>query len=222
VLLSSFNAYRRVDAQPSDKPLTFDLVADPGRTVQGTLVGPDGKPVTGATGFGLLPRYTPEYGDTRRGEKVLTSEAFASVCMHWKDTCTLSFVHEGRKLMGYSVVGEKDTGPFTVLMKPWGTVTGRLVDAEGTPLAKVRVELRYPPLPAPGIRPRSQTFETDAAGRFRVDGLAPGLGHELALRVERGKGAVLSAGEALKGITVDTAEPKDLGDIRVQKAALNK
>src|SRR5262249_35025047 len=51
--LGVFNTYRRLDLAATDKPVTFDLFLDPGRTLAGPLLGPDGKPVSGATGYGL-------------------------------------------------------------------------------------------------------------------------------------------------------------------------
>jgi RNA polymerase sigma factor (sigma-70 family) len=217
VFLSAFHAYRRLDARPADKPLTFDLVADPGRTLTGTLLGPGGRPVRGARAYGLGSHYTPE-GGSRGGDERLENAAFTVTCVDPKEPCTLSFIHEGRKLIGYVVVREKDGGPLAVRMGPWGVLTGRLVDVHGKPQAGVRVRLVYPALPAPGLRPMDKDFLTDREGRFRVEGLAPGLKHELTLHPDPAAKVALSAGDKLKGLSTGAGEVKDLGDVRVKPA----
>src|SRR5262249_56482718 len=47
------NGYRVIDTDKTDEPLTFDIELTRGRTLKGALVGPDAKPVAGATAYGL-------------------------------------------------------------------------------------------------------------------------------------------------------------------------
>jgi hypothetical protein len=49
--------YRIVDTDKTDKLLTFDIELDPGRSVKGSLLDPDSRPVQGATAYGL--NYNP-------------------------------------------------------------------------------------------------------------------------------------------------------------------
>src|SRR5262249_6969301 len=164
------------DAEGTDKVLTFDLELDPGRTLEGKLVGPDGKPVTGATAFGLTYEPRSERSTSysiSRENTVLETEAFTALGLDPQQPRTLTFVHKERKLVGDAVVTGDDKGPLTVQLEPWGTLTGRLVDADGKPLAGVRVWWKAPGLPAPGLRPADQIVETDRDGRFRVEGLVP-------------------------------------------------
>jgi hypothetical protein len=102
-----------------------------------------------------------------------------------------------------------------VRLQRWGAVTGRLVGPDGKGLAGVRVRLTYPELPNPGMRPPDGDVATNGEGRFRVEGLLPGLAHELTLDGAKLR-AALSAGDRLKGLSAGAGEVKDLGDVRVK------
>ena len=172
--------YRRIDSKETDKPLVFDIVFDPGRTLKGTLVDPEGRPVRGATAWGLSLGHTPT-GTTRHGEQTLQTEEFTVTGLDREQPCTLTFMHRQRKLIGQTTVRPNDKSPLTVRLQPSGTVTGRLLDAGGKPLTGVKVYLKYPHTPDSGMRPPDQEFAVDRDGRFRVEALLPDLEHELTL-----------------------------------------
>jgi RNA polymerase sigma factor (sigma-70 family) len=221
--------YRRIDTQKTDRPLVFDIPLDPGRTLEGSLVDAEGRPVRGATAWGLKLGNTPR-GAARTGEQILETEAFTANGLDRHQPCTLSFLHRGRKLIGQAAVRPEDKGPLTVRLQPWGTLTGRLVDAEGKPLAGVTIHLEYPNSPDAGMRPPLQAFSTGRDGRFRVEGLLPGLEHALILAGEAPKvrsglpvpgrefeKEARSAGKRLQGLSARSGEVKDLGDIPVKQ-----
>ena len=52
-------------------------------------------------------------------------------------------------------------------------------------------------------------IKTDASGRFRVEGLAPGLKYELQVL---GNGGFFGA--VFKGLTIKAGESRDLGDVK--------
>jgi RNA polymerase sigma factor (sigma-70 family) len=200
------NGYRRIDPDPAkDGELTFDIAFTRGRSVKGKLIGPDGKPVTGATAHGHAKK------------EGLASDTFTAAGLYPGEARTLSFVHAGHKLVGHVVVRGTEKGPLTVRMQPWGTLTGRLVDADGKPHSGVKVRLHYPTLPPPGMQPWDKPAETDRDGRFRVEGLLPGLRHELSL-----EGATVLDGKALKGLSTSAGEVKDVGTIRVKVTPAKK
>jgi hypothetical protein len=219
--------YRVIDSTKTDKPLVFDIELDTGRKLKGTLLGPDGKPVTGATAHGLNYNhgnlglgYTPSQED-----RLLKKAAFTVLRLQAGTPRTVSFVHKERKLVGYVVLSGKEKGRITVRLQPWGVVTGRLVDADGKPLpadTRIRVGWRYRSLPAPGMRPADPVATSDAEGRFRLEGLLPGPKFGLVLTPGKAKGkgegpgkVQVASPEALKGLSLDPGEVKDLGDIRV-------
>jgi len=222
-------AYRVIDTKETDKPLVFEIELDPGRTLTGTLIGPERKPVNGATAHGLnynafnlrnLP-YKPEWEN-----ESLATDVFSVRRLESQTARTVSFVHKDRKLIGHLVLHGDEEGPLEVQLNRWGTVTGRLLDGQGKPLKDVSVELQYPVLPAPGMRPWDEVVQTDADGRFRVEGLAPGLKHELALertsqtsaKDDKEDVVTYSADDRLTALSVPAGEIKDLGDIRVNTA----
>src|SRR5258706_224906 len=61
--------------------------------------------------------------------------------------------------------------PVTVKLEPCGSASGRIVDGDGQPLVGFKFGL--------GGWGGSQHATTDKDGRFRVEGLIPGMSHEL-------------------------------------------
>jgi hypothetical protein len=209
------HGYRRIDYAENTKEQTFDILFDSGLTLKGTLVGPDAKPVKGAIAYGLSLDRTPQPEPPQ--DEVLPDDGFVARGLDSDNPCTLSFVQRERKLIGHVVVHGKEKQPLTVRLSPWGTLTGRLVDAEGRPLADVRVSLKYPELPRPGMRPPDKESRTGRDGRFRVEGLLPELKHELMLASDPAKKGSLSAGDRLKGLSARAGAVNELGDIAVKR-----
>ncbi len=103
-------------------------------------------------------------------------------------------------------------------MRPGATVTGRLVDADGLPLANVELLL--------GIRDRSldmwvsyypDRIRTDRNGRFRIEALLPDQRFLALLPNKRfllsdGRGGEMYFGDGLRA-----GETKDLGDVRLRR-----
>ena len=48
------HGYQMLDLKTGEEPAPFDIELDPGQKLTGTLVGPDGKPATGAVAYGLI------------------------------------------------------------------------------------------------------------------------------------------------------------------------
>jgi RNA polymerase sigma factor (sigma-70 family) len=229
------NGYRRIDYPKNAKEQTFDIMFDPGRTLKGSLIDADGRPVRGATAWGLMLGRNM-LGAIREGEQVLKTEAFTATGIDRHQPCTLSFIHRERKLIGQVVVRSEDKGPLTVRLQPWGTLTGRLINAEGKPLAGMKIYLEYPNSSDAGMmRPPDQEFSTDRDGRFRVEGLLPGLKHELILAGDPSKVRAVpagreylnemarrSGGERLRGLSARSGEVKELGDIAVKGVPVPK
>jgi hypothetical protein len=117
-------------------------------------------------------------------------------------------IHEGKHLAGSLVVRGDEKGPVTIKLRLWATLTGRLVTATGDPFTKG--ELRF------GLGTRAddvmvgshplRSIPYDKVGRFRVEGLIPGLKYHLML---------LGGGLVQTEVTVKTGETRDLGDVTV-------
>jgi RNA polymerase sigma factor (sigma-70 family) len=214
-----FGMYRLIDPKDGDKPLAVDIELDPGRKATGSLVGPDGKPISGATAYGLDRHFL----DRHVGPGVrLKADTFTASVLDPQRPRTVSFVHKERRLIGRVELRGDEKGPVTVPMEPWGVLTGRLVDGDGRPVAGARLGWHYPSVKAPGLLPPAEPFTTDAEGRFRVEGLAPGVKFEITLSGGAKKVTAFSAGAALKGLSLEPGQTKDLGDVRVKAAPTKK
>jgi RNA polymerase sigma factor (sigma-70 family) len=218
-----FGTYRLIDPKEGDKPFAVDVELDPGRKATGSLLGPDGKPVRGATAYGLDRHFLMRGLDRHDGSGVsLKDDVFTASVLDPGRPRTVSFVHKESKLVGHVVLRGDEKGPVTVRMDPWGVLTGRLVGDDGKPVAGVRLGWHYLALPVPGLAPPPEPFTTDAEGRFRVEGLAPGVKFEITLSGGAKKGTAFSAGEALKGLSLEPGQTRDLGDVRVKAAPAKK
>jgi RNA polymerase sigma factor (sigma-70 family) len=220
------HAYRLLDTTDTKKTLCFDLEVDPGRTLRGVLRGPDGKPVRGATAYGLSYNQVRAswHGYSPSSENVpLEADAFTVAAVDPRGPSrTLTFVHRGRKLIGHLILKGDEKGPLVVTLQRWGGIAGRLLDAQGNPLSKVSVSLHYPSSPPPGVRPPDREFLTDSEGRFRVEGLVPGLKHAITLTSTAKKGFTLSGGKSLQNLSARAGEVKDLGDVEVMIIPVEK
>ncbi len=87
--------------------------------------------------------------------------------------------------------------------------TGRLVNAEGKPLANVTLETyaNKPRLGGGSISHQPERVRTDADGRFRVEGLAPGVAYHLSVQAPMGM-------RAEKTIDIEPAKAGETRDLR--------
>ena len=189
--------------------LSATLVRDRPRPV--TLVDAEGEPVVGAVPDGLT--YIP--GDA---EPRLRTATATVARLHPARSRRVTFVHEGRKLVGSLLARGDGDAPYTVVMRPWATVTGRIVGEDGKPLAPAtgpggratisqgdRARRAARDDPGAGEFPVTQP---DDDGRFRVERLVPGLRYGAA--VYRGGSLV---GKAVDGLVLLPGEVRDLGDV---------
>ncbi len=220
--------FAEIDIQPGRPAPRCDLELVPARTVEGIVLDTEGKPLAGANVNGQWPingwfrplesaRFmvrglTSPKPITMRGLfKARDLDAMTSMVLPEKPRFLL-VQHEAKKLAGWNLVTAETKGPVEIRLQPWATVTGRLVDRAGDPRPHYalrphlidRIRLR-----ASWIEHRPERITTDSHGRFRVEGLVPGLRYRLAL--EDANGA-----NSLKGPEVAPLKPgehRDLGDV---------
>ncbi len=172
-----------------------DLLLQRGRSLTVTVLGADGKPLTGNQVAGL--------GDTEVGRWETPSPEASTYTIHSLDPGkgrTLRFLNRKQRLTGELVLRGDETKPQTITLQPWGELTGRIVDEDGQP-SNAGDELyteNFPgELPAIGKN-----------GRFRVEGLIPGKSYTLQL-LRQGMGISF----VVTDVKVGPGEIKDLGDV---------
>jgi RNA polymerase sigma factor (sigma-70 family) len=208
-----FHAVAAVNAGRAAVAVTCDLVLDPGRALVGTIRGPDDKPLAGVISHGLSHVGSWNY------EPLRTSEFTVPAVQPGKSR-RLLFVQEAKRLAATILVRGDEKGPLAVKLEPWGVLTGRLVGPEGKPEPEVWVmtmdgetitpEGVVPPDLNAGqvIRP----VQADKDGRFRVEGVVPGLKYHLCVF----KRNYLMDAAFGQDLTIKPGQTKDLGDVKVK------
>jgi hypothetical protein len=190
----NFAAFARIDPAKGIESVKRDIALVPGWTFRGTVFGPDGKPLIGAVMGG-------------QSEKMKTAE-FTVQEFNPRRPRPVFFRHTDKGLIGVGHPPKENGGTITVRMEPGAAVTGRLVEADGTPRAgvesRVSFSLNEEPLWNESSLPDS--LKTDRDGRFRLDALVPGFDYYLNAD-HRG----IRFGSGLKA-----GEIKDLGDVRMR------
>jgi RNA polymerase sigma factor (sigma-70 family) len=187
--------------------LTCDIVLDPGRRLQGTVVGQDGKPLSGARLGGARTGFVPtwEY-------KTQPTVEFTVYGLKNGELRNVLAMHEEKHLAGSLLLKGDEKGTLTLRLEPWGVVTGRLVTSDGQPLPGVDVTMErfgdklFDPLVGYHM---TRFFRTDKNSKFRIEALVPGL--KYTMRVMN-KGMI--AGTVFEDLKVKSGETKDLGDVQ--------
>jgi hypothetical protein len=121
-------------------------------------------------------------------------------------------------LAGSLVVRGDEDGPLAVRLEPYGVAVGRLVDADGKPVAGRRFPinslLRQKPeeLGTLPWSPQFQFLQTDKDGKFRIEGLVPGMKYDLSILDPLAPGVRFGI-DIGRALSVKSGEVKDLGDI---------
>ena len=143
----------------------------------------------------------------------------------WIPRCPLTLFFHSRNGKYAAVVdiakGEPTTG-LEVTLRPRHSVTGRLLDRSGTPLANYEFRLefrRISEVQPGGTRIEVETFEllyskTDADGFFTVDRLIPGVEYQLRTLLPKESRFSRVALPILE--PEQYQEPFDLGDVSIQ------
>ncbi len=213
-LLVNQHTLVEINPKPTDESITCDLPLDPGHTLAGKIVGPDGKPLAGARVCALNDR-------GYWGPDPLSGADFTVMALEPNKPRLLQFVHAGKKLAGFLRLRGNEKVPLQVrLDQRWGALTGRLVRPDGKPIAGAMTACYVSGEKHHG----DQQYESlqfvlpvrsDINGRFCIEGLASGLKYELHFFKPLFYDLDIVGGRP-KELTIKAGETKDLGDLIVK------
>ena len=216
------HAYRVIEPPEGAKPLQFDLECVTGRALTGTVLGPDGQPLTGAMG-NLAYFYThgffapPHFGAIAIDKD---SGQFTVINVDPRRPPILIFQHKEKKLAARLEVRGDEKEPVTVRLQPVGKLTGRTLNAASQPLAEADVSLSLSRskegyyLNVYGSQDKLSAT-TDKEGRFTVAGLVPEQRYDLIIwTTAKADKRLRQVVHSFKGLTWKAGETKDLGEIK--------
>lgn len=179
---------------PSTKPpRDLDVRLDPGEAITGTVLTPDGKPAVGVRVVAVSRKAAAEKEDRKRETPTINNSFGFNTHARTdeKGRFRLKVVTPGPAV--FWILPEKyaasehrlndkergDVGTFT--LKPGVSLTGKVLDVKGKPLAGVNVNASYLEKPERflsllglGRQPRGRSAVTDAKGEFAMEALEPG------------------------------------------------
>ena len=186
-------------------PLSFDVTLARDHERRVTVLDPDGRPLTGAVVTGA------DWKQTQSGP--IEAATFTVTGLNPARVRRLTIRHDGRRLAGSLLLRGDEAEPSTVRLQPWATLSGRLVDAQGRPRAKVEMmDTDWADAkddPARGWL--TSRITTDRDGRFRIEALVPGQKYSASLINVKDGGEY---GSVLRDVALKPGETLDLGDVR--------
>jgi beta-lactamase regulating signal transducer with metallopeptidase domain len=199
------NFHRLVEVNPTaDADLECDIVARAGPVIEGTVLDPAGKPLSGTmfAGGHEFMYFSP-----------LEKPTFTIHNLKPGESRRIQFFHNDQKLAGSLLVTGDETGPLSVKLEPWGAVIGRVLLADGTPADAVILRSANKKNAADRCVLPSNSIATDSEGRFRIEGIAAGVDYSLAADK-----AEQSLGTVIEQFQVSAGETKDLGDLTIKQS----
>jgi beta-lactamase regulating signal transducer with metallopeptidase domain/5-hydroxyisourate hydrolase-like protein (transthyretin family) len=181
----------------------LDLQLDPGLRVPVEVLDTDGQPIEGATAIGRSA-YGHDYGE-KFGPR------FDVINLAPDETRAVIIRHEARALGKVINVSPRTAqgGLVSVRLAPFATITGRVVDFDGKPVAVAAI--RPDLLPSGDFTESIAGAVTDDDGRFRVENVPVGCDYSL-LVLPRANDWLAS-----KKVSVKPGETIDVGDIQPKR-----
>jgi RNA polymerase sigma factor (sigma-70 family) len=207
--LDMYNVCKVLDVKEDGGATRCDLAVDPGKDITVRLLDPQGQPLAGVIAAGVVAAPLNALS--------LKSADCPVYALDPERPRRLLFLHRERQLGGVLTLRGDEKVPVAFTLTPSAVVTGRLLDTDGRPLADAQVAVRYAG-PAGNALAREVMRRYDlpragADGRFRLEGMLPGLEFDLGFL----KGRQTLVPEArLKVKPPETGETLDLGDIRTK------
>ncbi len=186
------HAFVRIDPSEKDpRSATFEIALEPAASVKATVVGTDGKPCTGyyVAGLTASPRDTFAWAFPR------ASSTFTVRGLQ-KPQSRMVVVLGADKKCGKAQMVRADDGPLQLRLEPLSSLTGRVVDAGGSPCAGLYVRallsrkwgdpghlpLQFHSVARTWAANLQREGKTDAEGKFQLEGILRGLEYTIEVR----------------------------------------
>jgi protocatechuate 3,4-dioxygenase beta subunit len=195
-----FDTLVGIEPDAKAESVACDVQVDPGKTVKGTILDPDGKPLAGASIRGTFLSLV-EIRD-------LPSAEFAIPAINPRRPEAYFFEHPKKHLAAAVILNGDEPAGFTVKLKPTATITGRLVTEKGEPIPNSYIAGHLEAGQLNLTRDWNGFFywRTDPDGRFKVEGLLAGV-------------KLGAYGGLFANLTLRPSEVRDLGDIKMKDAS---
>lgn len=164
-----------------------------------------------------------------QAQQTLKSDSFAVGGLKPGRAHPLLFFHPETKLGKVLRLRGDEKGPLVVRLESPGAISGRVINAQGRPMADLEVSVEFSP--EDPKRPRGITYmdslwkatmrntKTNPDGQFRTEGLIPGVRYKLHVGEEEIRPGVLNPVHYYAdGLTVEPGKTKDLGDLKSKLA----
>jgi RNA polymerase sigma factor (sigma-70 family) len=200
---SFYNALVLLEPAEKEEALVRNVALERPQERRGRVIGPDGQPLPGVRVCGLVSF----------GVETLKGNEFTVRGINPRAKRPLVFYHREKNLGFYlkDLRGEI-SGSITVKLQPCGSASGRVVDEDGQPVARLEVHVIGRALRIMGEAGGGyQTVTTDKDGRFRAEGLVPGQEYVVEEFGPRGP----SFPRVYAPVVVEPGQHKDMGDIKM-------
>jgi hypothetical protein len=165
---------KEINATPNAEVTRVDLEVTAGPSVRLKVVDPDGNPIAGLKTIGRSGRSSYDRDE-------MTSPESEATNLMVDEARIVLLRHEGRKLAKVATVrkGDDAGGPVLIKLAPLAAITGRVLDADGNPVAGAHV--RPDVLPGGDYSSSLGQVVTGSDGRFRVVDVPTGCDYSLAV-----------------------------------------
>jgi RNA polymerase sigma factor (sigma-70 family) len=203
------HAVKYLDLAPDAGTAECNLFLDRGQTLTVKIEDAEGQPLKGTTVAGV----TAGWPNTMP----IRDASCTIFALDPKKPRRLLVYHAERKLAGSLMVRGDEKEPPVARLAPTGSVTGRVLDRDGQPIAGADVQLSSPEQIASELyrqlSQRQKAIHTDKDGRFRIDGIVP----EVKFNLNIYQGRTFLVGEPRIGVRqVKSGATLDLGDVRTK------
>jgi hypothetical protein len=208
IALDDVVAYRVIKPAANDAPYKVEITIRTAPTRRVRFVDPDGRPVRGALVLGVT--------SSPRHQVILDGDEIEILALDpTRERCLTARSTDGRLYVQMTVRADS-AEPITVRMQQSPGVTGRLVDEAGKPVTGASASGTYPSDDPPPISLPRTSVETDADGRFRVEGIFPG--HAATIEFHRAGNPASGRSEhyrpeSLRKLVLDEGRTRDVGTV---------